>query len=389
MKRYDAVIAGYTCIDMIPEFNNTRSEKSASDFFAPGKLIEIEGADFVLGGAVPNTGLAMKKFGKKVFLNGLIGHDHMGDIAEMILTECGAFEGMSKTDQTSTAFSIVLSPPGIDRIFLESPGCNHIFNIDDINFEAIADARLFHFGYPPLLRQFFVNKGSQLAQLFSKIQDIGGITSLDFSLPDPESESGKTDWSEILKKTLPFVDIFTPSIEEAVRIMRPEEYNAIKSTLQSNEDITGAIPMELIAEISGQIIGLGVDILLIKAGKHGLYLFTGDGASIGAKLGHKPDERWNNRKILCKAYHAEPDKIVNASGAGDTAIAAFLTAILNGETPEIALKYAAMAGRNNLYCKDIYHDLKDWGEMTEAIGSEPGGIMELSGITYLKKWMIY
>ena len=62
-------------------------------------------------------------------------------------------------------------------------------------------------------------------------------------------------------------------------------------------------------------------------------------------------------------------KIKNSSGAGDTAVAAFLSAILDGEDPESALKYAAMAGRNNLYCKNIYDDLSDWEEMTEEIKS--------------------
>ena len=216
MKRYDAVIAGYTCIDLIPDFNRDTRTKSVSDFFVPGKLIEIEGVDFVLGGAVPNTGLAMKKFGRKVFLNGLIGQDSMGDIAEKMLSGYGAFEGMYRTDQASTAFSIVISPPGIDRIFLEAPGCNQLFDINDIDYEAIADARLFHFGYPPLLKQFFINNGEQLMQMYAKIDRMGVVTSLDFSLPDPESESGKVNWPEIMQNTFPFVDIFVPSVEELI-----------------------------------------------------------------------------------------------------------------------------------------------------------------------------
>ena len=69
MKKYDVVIAGYTCVDIIPAFKKNDPIKSVVDFFKPGKLIEIEGLNFVLGGVVANTGLALKKFGKKVFLN--------------------------------------------------------------------------------------------------------------------------------------------------------------------------------------------------------------------------------------------------------------------------------------------------------------------------------
>ena len=377
MKRYDAVIAGYTCIDLIPDFNKSARIKSASDVFVPGKLIEIEGADFVLGGAVPNTGLAMKKFGKKVFLNGLIGHDSMGDIAEKILIECGAFEGMSKTDQASTAFSIVISLPGMDRIFLESPGCNQIFSINDINYEAVADARLFHFGYPPLLKQFFKNQGEQLTEMYSKIDKMGIVSSLDFSLPDPESESGKANWLEIMQKVLPFLDIFVPSVEELICIISPEKYAAIQSALPKDRDIIETVPIELITEIGMRVIDSGVKILLVKAGKQGVYLFTGDVSSVSKKLGYRPDEEWNNKKILCPAYHANPDLIINASGAGDTAIAAFLSAILSNEKPEIVLKYATVAGRDSLYCNNLYRDLNDWQGMTETIKSVDNEIVLL------------
>ena len=52
MKKYDAVIAGYTCVDLIPDFKKTESVTSFSNLFKPGKLIEIDGINFVLGGVV-------------------------------------------------------------------------------------------------------------------------------------------------------------------------------------------------------------------------------------------------------------------------------------------------------------------------------------------------
>ena len=61
MKKYDAVIAGYTCVDLIPDFKKTRSVTNLSNLFIPGKLIEIDGISFVLGGVVPNTGSCNEK----------------------------------------------------------------------------------------------------------------------------------------------------------------------------------------------------------------------------------------------------------------------------------------------------------------------------------------
>jgi len=377
MKKYDIAIAGYTCVDLIPDFKKTEFYTSLPNLFKPGKLIEIDGINVVLGGVVANTGLAMKRFNKKVFLNGLVGDDFMGKIAKEWFEKYNISEGIKTTKKAGTAFSIVIAPPGVDRIFLESPGCNQIFDTSFINFDVISQCRLFHFGYPPLLRQFFQNKGKQLVEMFSRVQKMGVVTSLDFSLPDPESESGKINWPEIMRRTLPYIDIFVPSLEEVLQIMMPLKYAEIQSASEDTETFY-QIPVSLIREVGKMILDSGVKIVLIKAGERGAYLLTGDVSSINEKNGILlPEESWNFRELWCKAYHAEISKINNTNGAGDTAIAAFLSAILDGDTAESSLKYAAMAGRNTLYCHNIHTDLGDWQEMTKGIDSEPNEIVHL------------
>jgi sugar/nucleoside kinase (ribokinase family) len=369
MKKYDAVIAGYTCVDMIPDFKKNESLTHISDLLKPGKLIEIDGLNIILGGVVPNTGLAMKKFDKKVFLNGLIGDDFIGKIAKEWLDRYNISDELAVTKEAGTAFSIVIAPPGVDRIFLESPGCNQIFDSSYINFDIVSQSRIFHLGYPPLLRQFYLNGGSQLQDLFSKIRNMGVITSLDFSLPDPETESGKVNWPEIMKNILPVTDIFVPSVEEALQILFPLKYAEIQSSVGDGE-IIDHIGIDLIRILGKRIIDLGVKIVLIKMAHRGAYLLTGDISSLIGKLDLKLSvKNWNYRELLCNAYHADNLKIKNATAAGDTAVAAFLSAILDGEGPEYALKYAAMTGRNKLYCTNIYEDLTGWQEMTDEIRS--------------------
>jgi sugar/nucleoside kinase (ribokinase family) len=381
MKKYDIAIAGYTCVDMIPDFIKTECFTSIPNLFKPGKLIEIEGIKVVLGGVVANTGLAMKKFNKKVFLNGLVGDDFMGKIAKEWFEKSNISEGITTTKKAGTAFSIVLAPPGIDRIFLESPGCNKIFDTSFINFEAISQCSLFHFGYPPLLEQFFQNKGTQMVDMFSRIQKMGVITSLDFSLPDPESESGKINWPEIMRRTLPFIDIFAPSLEEVLQIMMPSKYTEIQPASDDTETLY-QIPVRLIREVGKMIIDLGVKIVLIKAGERGAYLLTGDVSPINEKNGiHLPEESWSFRELWCNAYPADNSKIINTNGAGDAAVAAFLSAILEGYGAESSLKYATMAGRNTLYCRNIQTDLGDWNEMTNGIISESNEIVDLKPCT--------
>jgi sugar/nucleoside kinase (ribokinase family) len=367
MKIYDAAVAGYTCVDLIPDFGRVRSFARISDLFRPGKLIETGGIRLVPGGVVPNTGLALKKFNKRVFLSGLVGNDFMGRIVLDWLSEMDLSEGMKITDKSNTAYSIVLAPPGLDRIFLESTGCNRQFNMESINIDAVSRSRIFHFGYPPLLRQFYLNSGSQLVELYSRIQKMGVVTSLDLSLPDKESESGKVDWNGLLRDVFPHTDLFVPSLEEIMQMMSVgTDLEALSSHDIKDSQEHGYI--NVIREIGYHVISLGVKILLIKAGCLGMYLLTGDIGEIHDKLeGRLNMQAWNNRELWCTAYPADPSKIVNSSGAGDTAIAAFLAALLNGEEPVTALKYAAIAGRNRLYCLQVENDLPDWQHMTHNI----------------------
>lgn len=371
-KLYDAVIAGYICVDLIPDLTGSEPSPNPSAFFRPGKLIEIGGLSYTLGGVVANTGLAMKKFKKEVCLNGLIGKDFIGMIARESLDQYGLAEGIDSTAEAGTAFGLVIAPPGIDRIFLESPGCSRIFDMSHIHFDKIAASRIFHFGYPPLLRNFYRNDGALLRELFAAVRAMNVVTSLDFSLPDPESESGSVNWPAIMQRLLPFVDIFVPSLEEVLRIMAPDTYAAIKSSENtSSGDDAGMIdlvPVKVIREIGQAIIRLGVKILLIKAGHHGAYLFTGDISSINRTRGFALSGKdWNYRYSQCPAFAADPARVKNASGSGDAAAAAFLCAILDNEPPETALLYAGLAGRNNLYSNDMHVDLGDWAEMTDEI----------------------
>jgi sugar/nucleoside kinase (ribokinase family) len=204
---------------------------------------------------------------------------------------------------------------------------------------------------------------------------MGVVTSLDFSLPDPESESGKANWPSILRETLPYVDIFVPSLEETLQIIMPEKYSEIRASAGTS-DIIDLVPLSLVREAGRLIIDYGVKILLIKAGARGAYLITGDVSPVCKKSGiNLKAKDWDFREFLCNAYKADESRILNASGAGDAANAAFLSAILDGEPPEMAVKLACIAGRNNLYFHGSYPDNCNWDTMKEEIMTTPDQIV--------------
>jgi hypothetical protein len=46
MKNYDVVVAGYLCIDLIPDFNREKTISSISNLLVPGRLMEIDGLSY-------------------------------------------------------------------------------------------------------------------------------------------------------------------------------------------------------------------------------------------------------------------------------------------------------------------------------------------------------
>lgn len=361
----DAVVAGYLGVDIVPGFPAGRSTIPAAELFRPGKLIETEGLSFALGGVVANTGLAMKRFGQKVELMGCVGSDALGDIVVSQLREKGVTGGIRRNHRAGTAYGIVVAPPGMDRIFFEDPGCNGIFSADDIDYKVVTKSRLFHFGYPPLMKSLWSDNGSELRKMFQRVRKLGVATSLDMTLPDSDSPSGKANWRKILADILPCVDIFVPSIEEILFMLEPKQYAGILATA-AGRDMVDLIPQEAYERLADKILELGVRVLMVKAGHRGAYLQTGDVSKLNPSL-RLPTDNWSHRKLWAAPFPANPRRIRNACGAGDCAVAGFLSAILNGAEIGKAAGYAMLAGRDNLYGIDAFAGLADWKKMTALI----------------------
>ena len=164
-----AVAAGHICIDITPLFPKG-STGEAGRILAPGQLVQMEGVNIHPGGAVANTGLAMKHLGVDVRLMGKIGKDELGTLILNCLEKYGAAEGMILADQEKTSYSVVLAIPGIDRIFLHDPGANVNFSGSDLDFEAIKEADLFHFRIPHPDAKHVPEPGEEMARMFRQIK---------------------------------------------------------------------------------------------------------------------------------------------------------------------------------------------------------------------------
>jgi sugar/nucleoside kinase (ribokinase family) len=223
------IVAGHVCVDIIPAFGEQVAPLDT--LLRPGHLTIVGPALISTGGAVSNTGLALHRLGIPVRLMGKIGQDLFGEaILSVFRSHSPALaDGMLISPGEDSSYTLVINPPGVDRIFIHCPGANDTFGASDVPIEEVRQARIFHFGYPSLMRRMHVDDGVELSQLMANVKAAGVITSLDMSLPDPGSSAGRADWQLTLERTLPYVDLYVPNLEETLFTIDRPRYAAGRS----------------------------------------------------------------------------------------------------------------------------------------------------------------
>ena len=363
-----AIAAGHICIDITPVFPETGARaRNIGELLRPGTLLQTMAPDIHSGGSVANTGLGMKLMGADVSLLGKVGDDEFGLIIRSVLDKYGAGGGLITAPGETTSYSVVIAPPGIDRIFLHCPGANDTFNGTEITDEMLSDAALFHFGYPTLMAKMYENGGKAMEAMFRRLAGMGIATSLDLAAVDPDSATGRTDWRAILERTLPYVDFFVPSFEEICFLIDRPRYEKLKEKAGS-DDMTLVLSLEEdIIPVAEQCLALGAKSVLLKCGAPGLYLAVSDRMDSAGKRLELDAAAWNGFGRFEKSYKVENFR--SGTGAGDVCIAAFLTSILSGEGPERALQNAAAGGALACTSYDAISGIKPLEEIRRMIDS--------------------
>ncbi len=352
----DAIVAGHLCIDIIPDLT-VLVPGEFEQAFRPGGLVQSGPAKLATGGAVSNTGIALHLLGIKTRLIARIGEDQLGNtLRQNIIKERGAglVDDLIISRESSTSYSIVINPPGRDRTFLHHSGANDDFSARDVSDQALQGARLFHFGYPPLIANMYLDRGKQLLELFQRVKLQGLTTSLDMAYPDPESAAGRADWSAILREVLPYVDLFVPSLNEILYMLWRK---------------TDTPPSAgLLAEVSEQLLEMGAKMVLLKLGSRGLYLRTAS-ESILRGLGlAAPDKlnAWADFEAWLPCFKVE---VIGTTGSGDVTIAGFLAALLRSLPPAEALTAALAVGACCVEAADALSGIRSWEATWQRIRS--------------------
>jgi sugar/nucleoside kinase (ribokinase family) len=358
------IVAGHICLDITPKFLS-KEGTLLEEIMIPGKLVNMGEINVSTGGPVSNTGIALSKLGNEVLLMGKTGDDFFGNGISQLLEKAGVDCKMSVSTDDETSYTVVIVPKGIDRIFLHNPGANNTFSSEDIDYDVAANASLFHFGYPPLMKTIYKNKGEELVKIFKKVKKLGLTTSLDMSLPDLNSESAHVDWEGILTELLPYVDLYLPSIEETSFMLDRSLFHSLQEN-KTGTDLLETLDISVLPSLGDKLLSLGAKIAVIKCGEKGFYIRTAGEEKL-SKIGTaKPRnlDNWINRELHEESFHVP--HIASATGSGDSSIAGFLTAYAKGLSIEECIRSACAVGGENVTCVDALSGILSWDE-TQAL----------------------
>jgi sugar/nucleoside kinase (ribokinase family) len=361
----DVVVAGHICLDIIPRFT-VDAGLELEAYLSPGRLSEVGPAALSTGGAVSNTGLSLHRLGMDTRLMGKTGDDLFGhailDVVRGYDPELA--EDMIVVSGEVSSYTVVINPPHIDRIFLHCAGANHTFGASDVRYPVLEHARLFHLGYPPLLGRLYADGGKELADVCRRAKEIGVTTSLDMTMPDPAGPSGQVDWAAVMRRCMPAVDLFLPSVEEWLFMVDRARFDQLAAEAGPG-GMLDALAVDEIRGLGQAALDLGAQIVVLKLGERGVYLRTRGTLSDLGRGAPADLEAWRGCELWAPCFI--PDELVGTTGAGDATIAGFLAAVLRGTSPARALVIAAAVGACNVEAADALSGVRSWEQTLARI----------------------
>ena len=230
------------------------------------------------GGCAVNTGIALAKLGTDVSIIGKVGEDGFGDFLINEIEKYGASAaGVVRGSDSSTSFTFIMVASDGERRFLHTMGANATFCIDDVDMEIITQAKILHVAGSYLMSTL---DGEQTAEVLKQAQEAGVTTALDTAYNDRTE-----DWLGMMAPSLPYLDYFLPSVEEA-------------------EQISGQSKP---ADMASFFRDRGCKVAGIKLGREGCYVKSDD------------------VEVSFPIYKVGT---VDSSGAGDSWVAGFLSGVL-------------------------------------------------------------
>ncbi len=276
MNTFDVVLAGLALVDVIGRPVDFRKTPRA------GGLQNIDSITMTTGGNVANCGIDLARLGFRVAAITRVGNDGLGAFVRHQMEAHGIdTRGVETDDRLQTSATIVGVRKDGERTFLHTRGALQKFTAAAVlrHLSLIKSAKVLALGYWGLLPEC----EKEFPMLLATIKEQTGAATLVDTGGNPRRQPS------LLARTIPFVDYFIPSFDEAV--------------ILTGEKTPESIVRALYRKGAPGVVG-------VKLGSKGCYVAHGKEAAYIPAV-----------KVR---------RVVDATGAGDAFVSGFLAGILRG-----------------------------------------------------------
>ncbi|MFJ9562165.1 carbohydrate kinase family protein [Streptomyces fuscichromogenes] len=205
----------------------------------------VEDIRMTAAGTAGGTALSLAKLGADVCSAGAVGTDATGDMLVQLLGRAGIdTEFLVRRTDTATSASVLPIRPNGDRPSLHLLGANITYGVDDVPWDALAEADHLHLGGPELIGV------DAAARILHFAKEHGVTTSVDLLAP------GVLGSFEQIAAALPYVDHLLPNDDQVLGF--------------SGED-------DLLAGAQ-KLVGAGAGLVAVTRGGDGALLVTAESA---------------------------------------------------------------------------------------------------------------
>lgn len=162
---------------------------------------------FTVAGTAAATSVDLAKLGVDVSAVGRVGRDSMGHFITSTMKGYGIdVSRVLETDLAQTSGSLLPIRPDGSRPALHVVGANGVLAEDDVPWDLVELADVFHMGGAFILPAL---DGAPMARVLERVKAMGKIITMDFLM------TRRDDAQEVITPSLQFVDYLMPNIEEA------------------------------------------------------------------------------------------------------------------------------------------------------------------------------
>ena len=313
---YDVLCVGIVVADIIVKPVTKMPEK--------GILSLVDSIELFSGGNAMNASINLRKLGVSSAIAGMVGNDTLGEYLRNCLEKNNVETiGLITTDKTCTSASALFISEDGERSFLHCEGSNGVFSIDDIDLDLVKNSKIVFVTGSFLMNTF---DGEQTMLFLKKCKELGKTTVLDVCW------DGKGRWGRLLNQSLPYIDIFMPSIDEAREISKKEK----------------------VSEMAEKFIEMGAESVVIKCGSDGCFV----------------KENKNKSGYTIPSYTVS--NAVDTTGAGDSFCSGFLAAYSKGLDFKTCTMVGNATGAHCVMARGATTGIKSFEEICKFMYEQKG-----------------